>query len=157
MTFSRAIRFCALVLAIAVPTVLFGQFEAATVLGTIRDASGAVVPNCKVTLENVNTGVAVDIQDRRKWQLRVRQSAPRHLQGSGRGGRIPDGRRRILRTNHQRPPARRSVSPGGPGISRGDGYRRRVAARNRNQFARPGHQPGRRFANFLSTAARMPI
>src|SRR6202522_3707444 len=59
MNFSSRLRFFALVLAMAVPTALFGQFEAATVLGTIRDTSGAVVPNCKVTLENVNTGVAV--------------------------------------------------------------------------------------------------
>jgi hypothetical protein len=59
MTFSRLIQFCALVLALAIPTVLFGQFEAATVLGTIRDASGAVVPHSKVTLENIDTGVAV--------------------------------------------------------------------------------------------------
>jgi hypothetical protein len=59
MNFSRTIRFCAFVLAITVPSVLFGQFEAATVLGTIRDTSGAVIPNCKVTLENVNTGVAI--------------------------------------------------------------------------------------------------
>src|ERR1700681_4025597 len=61
MNVSRSVCVCALVLALAIaaPT-LFGQFEAATVLGTIRDASGAVVPNCKVTLENVNTGVAVE-------------------------------------------------------------------------------------------------
>lgn len=59
MTISRLFRLSALVLAIAVPSVVFGQFEAATVLGTIRDATGAVVPNCKVTLENVNTSVAV--------------------------------------------------------------------------------------------------
>ncbi len=59
MTFFRAIHFCALGLATVVPSVMFGQFEAATVLGSIRDASGAVVPNCKVTLENINTGVAV--------------------------------------------------------------------------------------------------
>lgn len=60
MNFSRSVCVWALVLAlaVAVPS-LFGQFEAATVLGTIRDASGAVVPNCKVTLENVNTGVSV--------------------------------------------------------------------------------------------------
>src|ERR1700722_18151351 len=58
MNLSRSIRLCFLVCAIAIPT-LFAQFEAATVLGTIRDTSGAVVPNCKVTLENVNTGVAV--------------------------------------------------------------------------------------------------
>src|ERR1035438_4001170 len=55
---SRMLRFCALVLSIAVPA-LFGQFEAATVLGTIRDTSGAVVPKCKVTLENVGTGISV--------------------------------------------------------------------------------------------------
>ncbi len=30
-----------------------------TVLGTIRDTPGAVVPRCKVTLENVSTGIAV--------------------------------------------------------------------------------------------------
>src|SRR6202162_437844 len=60
MNFSRTVCVCALVLALAVAVpALFGQFEAATVLGTIRDASGAVVPNCKVTLENVNTGVSV--------------------------------------------------------------------------------------------------
>ena len=61
MNFSRMIRVCGLTLAafaIFAPT-LFGQFEAATVPGTIRDASSAVVPNCKVTLENVNTGVSI--------------------------------------------------------------------------------------------------
>jgi hypothetical protein len=58
MNYSRTIRLYVLVLCIAVP-VLFGQFEAATVLGTIRDATGSVVPNCKVTLENVSTGIAV--------------------------------------------------------------------------------------------------
>ena len=58
MNLWRTIRFYVLLLAIAVPA-LYGQFEAGTVLGTIRDASGAVVPNCKVTLQNVNTGVAI--------------------------------------------------------------------------------------------------
>jgi hypothetical protein len=59
MNLFRAARIRALVLAIAVPTLLLAQFEAATVLGTIRDTSGAVVPNCKVTLENVKTGISV--------------------------------------------------------------------------------------------------
>ena len=54
----RRILLCILVSVLAVPAV-FGQFETATVLGTVRDASGAVVPNCKVTLQNVNTGVAI--------------------------------------------------------------------------------------------------
>jgi len=57
MAISRIVRLCAL--AILSVCAVFAQFETATVLGTIRDASGAVVPNCKVTLENVNTGVAI--------------------------------------------------------------------------------------------------
>jgi hypothetical protein len=42
-----------------VPSLLFGQFESGSVLGTIRDQSGAVVANCSVTLENVRTGVSL--------------------------------------------------------------------------------------------------
>jgi hypothetical protein len=36
---------------------VFAQFESGTVLGTIRDQTGASVGNCAVTLENVRTGV----------------------------------------------------------------------------------------------------
>ena len=43
----------AVVLSLAIPSRVDAQFEAGAVLGTIRDPSGAVVPNCKVTLENV--------------------------------------------------------------------------------------------------------
>ncbi len=35
------------------------QFETATVLGTVRDATGSPVPSCSVTLEGVDTGVSV--------------------------------------------------------------------------------------------------
>src|ERR1700761_8449515 len=35
----------------------FGQFESGTVLGTVRDPSGANVANAQVTLVNKNTGV----------------------------------------------------------------------------------------------------
>jgi hypothetical protein len=34
------------------------QFETATIVGTVRDASGAVVPGTTVTLTNTATGVA---------------------------------------------------------------------------------------------------
>ena len=36
----------------------WGQFESATVLGYVRDASGAAVPNANVTLTNVATGIS---------------------------------------------------------------------------------------------------
>ncbi|MBI4874187.1 MAG: TonB-dependent receptor [Acidobacteria bacterium] len=46
-----------LLAALALPRLVFGQFDAAAVLGTVRDPSGAVVPNSKVTLENTKTGI----------------------------------------------------------------------------------------------------
>ena len=38
---------------------LYGQFDTAEVLGTVRDPSGAAVPKAGVTLTNVNTGIQV--------------------------------------------------------------------------------------------------
>ena len=40
----------------------FAQFETATVVGTVRDSSGAVVPDAKVTLTNTQTGVSAERQ-----------------------------------------------------------------------------------------------
>src|SRR3990172_6604067 len=37
----------------------WAQFESATVLGTVRDASQAVVPGATITLENPDTGVVM--------------------------------------------------------------------------------------------------
>ena len=43
-------------------TTCFAQFETATVLGTVKDATGTVVAGAKVTLENVKTGVTAAVQ-----------------------------------------------------------------------------------------------
>ena len=40
-------------------SLMFGQFESGTVLGTVTDPAGAAVPNATVTLENTRTGVDV--------------------------------------------------------------------------------------------------
>ena len=54
---------CALAVALAVlafPGSTYAQFDAATVLGTVRDSSGAVVPGATVTLKNVSTGITAN-------------------------------------------------------------------------------------------------
>jgi hypothetical protein len=45
-------------MSIAAVSTVFAQFETASVVGTIRDASGAVIQDAKVTLANTATGVA---------------------------------------------------------------------------------------------------
>jgi hypothetical protein len=37
---------------------LFGQFDSAAVLGTVRDSSGAAMGNAQLTLTNIKTGIA---------------------------------------------------------------------------------------------------
>ena len=45
----------ALLLLVAVPA--WAQFDAGTVLGTVRDSSGGVLPGVTVTLRSVDTGI----------------------------------------------------------------------------------------------------
>jgi outer membrane receptor protein involved in Fe transport len=54
----KIVVFAALFLSSVAPA--FAQFETATVVGTIRDTSGALVPAAKVTLTNVETGVSAE-------------------------------------------------------------------------------------------------
>ncbi len=44
-------------LLLALPGLVYAQFETATVLVSVKDASGAVVVGCSLTLENTRTGV----------------------------------------------------------------------------------------------------
>src|SRR3954453_20930763 len=56
--------FRVLAAALLVPAMAFAQFDAATVLGTVRDSSGAIVPGATVTLTNVSTGItATSVSD----------------------------------------------------------------------------------------------
>jgi hypothetical protein len=54
---SRLVRFGVIAGVLIFSQIVYGQFETATVLGTVRDASGAVVPGVSVTLRNVDTGI----------------------------------------------------------------------------------------------------
>ena len=54
---------CQLAFVLAVGAVsLYGQGNTGTILGTVTDQSGAVVPRAKVTVTNVQTGVATNTE-----------------------------------------------------------------------------------------------
>jgi hypothetical protein len=58
----RTVRLCACLFVLALTlgaTPALAQFDSATVVGTVRDTSGAVVPGAKVTLTNAGTGISV--------------------------------------------------------------------------------------------------
>src|SRR6266567_3234987 len=46
--------------ALLLPASVFAQFDTATVLGAIKDSSGAVVPGATVTLKNIATGITAN-------------------------------------------------------------------------------------------------
>ena len=54
----RFVSLCICVLLLTA-SAAFAQFDSATVLGTVRDTSNAVVPAAKVTLTGVETGISI--------------------------------------------------------------------------------------------------
>ena len=53
----RSILLCALLALVLCSPIAFAQFDSASVLGYVRDASGATIPRAAVTLTNVQTGI----------------------------------------------------------------------------------------------------
>ena len=66
-----------------VSTALAGwaQVDTATVVGTIRDSSSAVVPNVTVTAAEMDTGVKLTVKSRIRWQLRNYSTPDRKVCG----------------------------------------------------------------------------
>ncbi|MFN0084538.1 MAG: TonB-dependent receptor domain-containing protein [Blastocatellia bacterium] len=57
------LRACAITLAfLSITATGLAQFDTATLLGAVRDATGAVLPGVTVTLKNIDTGIAVMVQ-----------------------------------------------------------------------------------------------
>ena len=50
------------VLALTLTTLAFAQRDMGTITGTITDAQGGVVPNAKITITEVATGLKYDVQ-----------------------------------------------------------------------------------------------
>ena len=126
---ARFVRTLMMVLSMALipAAIAFAQFDAATVLGAVRDSSGAVVPGATVTLKNTATGIAATTtsdQDGNYQFLNVRvgtYTRARRAAGllGGGGGQ--------LRRHRQRAPARRPDAAGRQ--RRRDGGRERRGAR----------------------------
>ena len=57
-----AIVFCLLLALLAVPKLVNGQGANATLLGTVTDVSGAVVPGATVQVSNIATGVGQTVR-----------------------------------------------------------------------------------------------
>jgi hypothetical protein len=87
MRFFRVLKTLPVLVCLLVQTSLLqAQFESGTVLGTVRDASGASVANASITLENVKTGVTFqakteqngdfEFPNERLGTYRVRVEAP---------------------------------------------------------------------------------
>jgi hypothetical protein len=70
------------VLLAALPIAVMAQFETASVLGTVKDGTGAVIVGSKITLENVKTGVLANAVQRFR-QLRFHRRSNRDLPPQG--------------------------------------------------------------------------
>src|SRR6476646_10188889 len=58
----RAVRGGGLLLTLAISSALWAQFDTGTILGTVRDGSGAVVPSASMVLRNTATGITAASQ-----------------------------------------------------------------------------------------------
>jgi predicted nucleic acid-binding protein len=58
---AKTISFAIVLLGLSISVQVLAQVDTGTISGTVRDPSGAVVPNAKVTIRNSGTGLAQDL------------------------------------------------------------------------------------------------
>ena len=102
----RALQAC-LMFVLLCPAVARAQFDTATVLGSVKDSSGAVVPGATVTLKNVGDRHYRHRRHRRRRQLPVPERPRRHLHRARRAAGLLGRRGGERRGDGQRPAARR--------------------------------------------------
>jgi hypothetical protein len=122
MKISRSSLVLAILLA-ALPIAVRAQFETATVLGTVRDGTGAVIVGSKVTLENVKTGVVSTTQSNDSGNFdfiavqigtyRLKAEAPGFKVGLGSDFTVAvSARQRVAAHRHRCPRFQPAVRPG---------------------------------------------
>ena len=72
-----------LIVSLLVPAAAWAQFETATVVGTVRDSSGGVVPSAQSHAHQYADRRLARANERRQRQLRVLYRPHRKLRGYG--------------------------------------------------------------------------
>src|SRR2546423_1624705 len=67
----RMIQFAVLALLLAIPLVVSGQITTATIVGTVTDPGGAIVPGAQVTARNADTGLTRTVASNDEGSYRV--------------------------------------------------------------------------------------
>jgi Carboxypeptidase regulatory-like domain/TonB dependent receptor len=67
----RTIQFAVVALLLAIPFAVSGQVTTATIVGTVTDPGGAVVPNAQVTARNTDTGLSRTVASNDEGSYRI--------------------------------------------------------------------------------------
>src|ERR1044071_1282479 len=67
----RTIQFAVIALLLAIPLAASGQVTTATIVGTVTDPGGAIVPNAQVTARNTDTGLSRTVSSNDEGNYRI--------------------------------------------------------------------------------------
>jgi hypothetical protein len=67
----RKIQFAALALLLAIPLAVVAQVTTATIVGTVTDPGGAIMPGAQVTARNLDTGLTRTVTSGEDGSYRV--------------------------------------------------------------------------------------